>query len=282
MFRVLHPWCTVLCLQLPSAINQTAAAPVADLSSQPSEKQRLDHYPLRAQQRLWAEQPVRPVWGSPLAFGSSSPPAGYCAPTWTRVIWVLGTNCFRAVRAPFSCSAPRSPNGVHEAVAPSSWCGKGRRPLAPGCRLCPLGMALVCKEKGFGLCSTLAWSSPEAGPRVPWSCAGSWLVSRGISAAMLPQRVSPLPSVHRKIHPASQPLRVTELYLALGGAASPGQSHSLWKPLPIPGQLSSSSMPSGEGNKRLPSSTYGDFGGRLVEFSDACWQLSLEKAKMTI
>lgn len=126
VFQVLHPRCIVLCLQLPAAVNQIAAAPVADLSSQTSEKQRLDHYPLRAQQKLWAEQSVRLGWGSPVAIDSSLPPAGCCAPTWARVIWVLG--CSGAVHAPASWSALRNPSDVHEAAAPSSWCGKGLLP----------------------------------------------------------------------------------------------------------------------------------------------------------
>lgn len=100
--------------------------PVADLSSQTSEKQRLDHYPLRAQQKLWAEQSVRLGWGSPVAIDSSLPPAGCCAPTWARVIWVLG--CSGAVHAPASWSALRNPSDVREAAAPSSWCGKGLLP----------------------------------------------------------------------------------------------------------------------------------------------------------
>lgn len=70
---------------------------------------------------------------------------------------------------------------------PAPGVARGCCPLAAGRWLYPLGMELVCVEKGFGLSTALAWSPPEAGPCVPWSCAGSWLVSHGTSAATLPQ-----------------------------------------------------------------------------------------------
>lgn len=164
---------------------------------------------------------------------------------------------------------------------PAPGVARGWCPLALGCGLYPLEMVLVCMEKELGLSSALARSPPEAGPCVPWSCAGSWLVSHGTSAATLPQSFNLHHLCAEKFILQASPSMSLSCILHWGVLLLQG-GLSLWEPVPILGQLSSSSVPSGEGNKRLPSSTYGDFWGRLVEFSDACWQLSLEKAKMTI